>query len=141
MFERCLYFNINALARAINQVWDDAFRPLGLSPAHAYLMRVVLNSPGIAQKNIAQELGLAPSTVTRFVDTLVTRGLLERRQGEGDNRESAVYPTRSGTALQKDLEATGEVLFKQVRAKLGKDAVNHLVEEVRDMQGKLKGGE
>ena len=141
MFERCLYFNINALARAINQVWDDAFRPLGLSPAHAYLMRVVLNSPGIAQKNIAQELGLAPSTVTRFVDTLVTRGLLERRQGEGDNRESAVYPTRAGMALQKDLEATGRALFKQIRAKLGKDAVNHLVEEARDMQGKLKGTE
>ena len=33
MFERCLYFNINALARAVNQRWEKAYQAIGLSPA------------------------------------------------------------------------------------------------------------
>jgi len=71
MFEKCIYFNSNALVRQINKIWDDAFKPFGLSPSHAYVLRLVLNTPGLSMKQIAEDLELAPSTVTRFVDNLI----------------------------------------------------------------------
>ena len=58
MFERCLYFNLNALTRRVNKIWGQAFQALGLSPSHAYLLRVVLATPGMTQQEIAAELGL-----------------------------------------------------------------------------------
>ncbi|VAW65860.1 hypothetical protein MNBD_GAMMA08-1659, partial [hydrothermal vent metagenome] len=78
MFEKCIYFNSNALTRQINKIWDDAFKPFGLSPSHAYVLRLVLDQPGISMKQIAEELELAPSTVTRFIDSLINKKFLTR---------------------------------------------------------------
>ncbi len=52
MFEQCLYFNLNALTRRINRMWNDAFASMELSPAHAYLLRLVLDEPGLSPKQI-----------------------------------------------------------------------------------------
>ena len=70
MFDRCLYFNVNTLARLVNKKWTQAFVQYDLSPAHGYMLRAVLAQPGISQKQLANELKLAKSTITRFVDAL-----------------------------------------------------------------------
>ncbi|MBZ0090881.1 MAG: MarR family transcriptional regulator [Sulfuricellaceae bacterium] len=138
MFERCLYFNLNALTRKVNRLWDEAFRHAGLSPSNAYLMRVVLNEPGITQKRISETLELAPSTVTRFVDTLVKQGLLERRQGIADSRESTLFPTPAGEALHAHLQTIGNTLYQHMRELLSQDKFDLLVNEAREAQRKLK---
>jgi DNA-binding MarR family transcriptional regulator len=133
MFERCLYFNVNALARAVNRIWDDAFKDLGLSPAHAYLLRLVLASPGISHKAIAAELRLEKSTITRFVDSLQGKGLVMRsRQGAEDNREQRVFPTEKAKGMQEALEATGDVLFKRMRSRVGDTEMKTLVAQLRE---------
>jgi DNA-binding MarR family transcriptional regulator len=70
MFERCLYFNVNSLARKLNARWEQAFAPFNLPPSHGYLLRVVLENPGLTQQKIAEELRLNKSTVTRFISAL-----------------------------------------------------------------------
>lgn len=138
MFERCLYFNVNALARRVNRVWEEAFKPFGLSPAHAYLLRLALAHPGLLQKEIAGELGVAPSTVTRFVDALEERGLLKRSQtGVEDAREFRIVPTAKARKLHEALEQTGETLYRDMLADIGDDELKRLVGELRRAQEKL----
>jgi DNA-binding MarR family transcriptional regulator len=133
MFERCLYFNVNALARAVTRVWDDAFKELGLSPAHAYLLRLVLVSPGISHKAIANELRLEKSTVTRFIDSLQDKGLVRRsRRGVGDGREQRVFPSEKAKSMQEALEANGDTLFKRMRIRLGDKEMKALVVQLRE---------
>lgn len=133
MFERCLYFNANALARTVNRIWEDAFRELDLSPAHAYLLRLVLETPGVSHKAIAIELRLGKSTVTRFVDALQEKGLLRRsRQGISDNREQNVFPTKKAAQMHKALEAKGEALYAQMRKRLGDAELKKLVDSLRE---------
>jgi len=133
MFERCLYFNVNALARAVNRIWDDAFKELGLSPAHAYLLRLVLASPGISHKAIATELRLEKSTITRFVDSLQEKGLVMRsRQGAEDNREQRVFPSEKAKGMHEALEATGDILYKKMRTCLGDTEMETLVAQLRE---------
>ena len=139
MYERCLYFNANALVRSLNRIWDEAFKQLGLSPAHGYLLRLVLEQPGMSQKAIAQELGLAPSTVTRFVDALANRKLLKRSKGEGDGRELTVNATAKGEALREQLEQTGNTLYQRMREQLGEERFDHLVGELRAAQDAIEG--
>ncbi|MCF6193385.1 MAG: MarR family transcriptional regulator, partial [Kangiellaceae bacterium] len=74
MFDRCLYFNTNHLARTVGKIWQEAFEEVGLAPAHAYLLRLVLEQPGIAQSKISAELHLEKSTITRFIDKMVDQG-------------------------------------------------------------------
>ena len=131
MFNRCIYFNLNTLTRNINKVWDTAFKKHGLSPAHGYLLRVVLSHPGMTQKEIADELSLDPSTVTRFIDALSARGMIERQSSKDNARESTIFPTRQGKALQDELEKTGRNLYKSMRKTLGARRFDNFVKELR----------
>lgn len=134
MFERCLYFNVNALARKVNQIWEEAFMNLGLSPAHAYLLRLVLSQPGIAQKDIASELRLEKSTVTRFIDALEHGGYLKRSKV---GREQAISPTRAARKLEKELNRRGDALYRRMLDEVGKDALVGLVRQLREAGQKL----
>lgn len=137
MFEKCIYFNTNALARQINQVWDEAFKPLGLSPAHAYVLRVVLDQPGISMKHIAETLELAPSTVTRFIDSLVSKGYLSRETDDLDKRGSKIIPTRKAKAIHSALEKTGQALYSEMNKAIGEKPFAELVSKMRNTRQKL----
>lgn len=134
MFERCLYFNLNAVARKVNAIWDQAFRELELSPAHAYLLRVVLETPGLTQQAIATELKLEKSTVARFVDVLEKRGYLRR---DRVGRERPVYPTDSAKAVRDELENRGDALYAQMTRALGRESLVALVNDLRRTANKL----
>ena len=138
MFDRCLYFNVNALARVVNKIWSEAFAEFELSPAHAYMLRLVLAQPGIAQKDLAAELRLEKSTVTRFVDGLQDKGLVQRKKGAAaDSRAQHVHPTAKARKLREALEATGDGLYQTMVAAIGKDRLARLVGELRETAKKL----
>ncbi|MDH5786266.1 MAG: MarR family winged helix-turn-helix transcriptional regulator [Chromatiales bacterium] len=137
MYEQCLYFNANALVRSLNRIWDEAFRQVGLSPAHGYLLMLVLEQPELSQKAIARELGLAPSTVTRFVDALSNRRLVERNKAKGDGREFTVRATAEGRLLQQQLQQIGMGLYQKMRQRLGDERFDKLVGDLRTAHNAL----
>lgn len=139
MFERCLYFNINALTRAINRIWDDAFAEFDLSPAHAYLLRLALANPGLTPKQISQELKLEKSTVTRFLDTLERKEFILRKQGiSGDAREQGIYPTKKSKKIGTRLEEKGNHLYQTMVNSIGKTELTTLVKKLRNTEINIK---
>lgn len=139
MFDRCLYFNINALTRLVNKQWNEAFETLGLSPAHGYLLRVVLAEPGISQKHLAAELRLEKSTVTRFIDVLEKKDLvLRNKTATADGRELNIYPTAAAEAMHVSLEGLGEKLYQSMVTKIGKEPLEQLVQELRSNASKIE---
>lgn len=116
ILHNCLYFTANSLARVITRMADDEFRPTGLSPSHAFLMMLVNDNPGIGQKTLCEQLHLAPSTVTRFVDTLVYKGFLTR---QSDGKASKVYATTEGSNLRQPIEDAWQRLHQRYAAVLG----------------------
>jgi DNA-binding MarR family transcriptional regulator len=139
MFERCLYFNLNALTRAVNRIWDEAFAEFDLSPSHAYLLRLVLATPGLSPKQLSGELKLEKSTVTRFLHALQDRGLILRKAGQaGDAREQGIYPTRKAQQMAGRLEQRGEELFQRMIGALGKRQLTELVTQLRHIEQSLR---
>lgn len=139
MFERCLYFNINALTRAINRIWDNAYAEFDLSPAHAYLLRLVLSDPGLTPKQISHELKLEKSTVTRFLDVLSKKGLILRKQSiSGDAREQGIYPTKKSEKIATLLEEKGNQLYQTMISSIGKTELTTLVKELRHTETNIK---
>jgi MarR family transcriptional regulator, organic hydroperoxide resistance regulator len=107
MFDACIYFNLNTLTRKINQIWDAHFERLGLSPSHAYTLMVILESPGLTNKELAQHMELDQSTLTRFVDSLLKRGLVTR---EGQGKGTPIFPSEQGKKIKTDLQtAIGDI--------------------------------
>lgn len=137
MFEKCIYFNTNALARQINKIWDEAFKPFGLSPAHAYVLRVALDQPGISMKQLAEELELAPSTVTRFVDSLINKGFLTRVADDNDKRGTKVFPSQKAKKIHSKLEKTGQALYANMNEIIGEKTFSKLVTEMRETRRQI----
>ncbi len=137
MFEKCLYFNINRLSRQINLLWEEAYRSVGLSPSHAYLLQIVLEHPGSSPKELAERMDLRLSTVTRFLDSLSIKGLVERRQENKDKRERSIYPTKLAIDLRDELKFITKTLHKRIRKVLGKNQVNEVVTHAKEFCTKI----
>ena len=95
--EGCLFFNTNALSRTLLKLAEEEFRPLKLSPAHASLLLLVYDTPGITPKQLSRLLNLTPSTITRFVDSLEKKKLLTR---ETHGKSSHISPTGKGLEIK-----------------------------------------
>lgn len=139
MFERCLYFNVNALARVVNQIWDSAFAEFDLSPSHAYMLRLILSSPGLSPKQISQELKLEKSTITRFLDVVQKKGLVRRQKSiSGDAREQGIYPTKRAEKIATQLEQKGNALYQRMIDSIGKTELTSLVAQLRKTEASLR---
>lgn len=134
MFEKCLYFNSQALARTVNRIWGKAYAKYDLSPPHAFLLRLVLNKPRLRPKEISKELGIDKSTVTRFIDSLVKRGFLIRRQASSDGREQRIHPTKKAQEIHEELDATGRKLTDSAREVIGEKMLETVVRDMRKVK-------
>ncbi len=138
MFDRCLYFNTNHLSRVVSKIWKEAYAELDLAPAHAYLLRLVLEKPGLAQKEIAAELHLEKSTITRFIDKMVEEGYLQRKVSNDENqKEQSIFPTRKADNIKKALNDIGDSLYARMQQKIQQDDLSALVNLERIATEKL----
>jgi len=126
-FGNCLYFTANAVARQISRMAEEAFAPTGLCPSGALLLSLVVDRPGIAPSSAAGVLHLAPSSVTRFADHLVRKGLVEREQS---GRQMLLRPTAAGRKALREVKTCWNALYerygKQVGARRGAQLAHEL---------------
>lgn len=137
MFEHCLYFNTSSLSRMVSRVADDAFRETGLNAPGAYALQVIAAHPRITIKELATELALAPSTASRFVETLVLRGLVIRHRTPSDRRLAELEVTESGQALGAAIDRCAHRLYERLRDALGQATFDGLVGSVRHARALL----
>jgi DNA-binding MarR family transcriptional regulator len=113
MFEHCIYFNTTSLARKLEREWTEAFRPFGLTPPQAFLLRMILSRPGSLQGDLAREMNISKATASRTLDGLVRLGFVRRAESSQDGRGVEVYPTEAATVICNDLNtASGSVTAK-----------------------------
>lgn len=134
ILHKCLYFTANSLSRVITRMAEDVFRPTGLSPSHSFLVMLVNDTPGISQKELAGHLHLAPSTVTRFVDTLMYKGYVERKT---EGKTTRVFPTAAGEALAQPIADAWKALHERYAAVLGLEAGDELTARIHEASVKL----
>ena len=88
----------------------DRIAHLGITPAHAGIIRFIARMPGSNQQRLAKFLGVLPSRMVLLIDELVKKNLIERRRSTKDRRHSELVLTQKG---------------KRTLAKLSKIAITH----------------
>ncbi len=121
--ESCLFFNTNALSRHLLKLAQKQFDPLNLSPAHASLMLLVFDNPGISPKNLSHALHLTPSTITRFIDALVKKKLVIRKT---KGKLAFIYPSTKGLELKAAIADAYKKLYESYTNILGKKNAHQL---------------
>jgi DNA-binding MarR family transcriptional regulator len=99
---------ISAVRRSARRAARQAWSQQPLSPAQSELLRLAAARPGISVAEAAQELRLAPNTVSTLVGRLTTAGLLSRARDAADARAAQLTVTekaRQRIAEWRDLRA------------------------------------
>ena len=123
----CLYYSANALARVITKMAEEEFSITQLAPSYAFLLMTVNDKAGIQPKEISEHMMLTPSTVTRLIEKMESRGFLERKSM---GKFTEVYPTQKSYDLNTKIkEAWGNLLTRYSRL-LGEEHSRQLTDDV-----------
>ena len=132
---KCLYFTTNALARKVEKLAIEAWKPVNLSPSHAYLLMMAIEQPGVQPGNIAEELQLTPSTISRLIEKLEERKLVVRvTEGKITN----VYPTPAAKKMLPELKTCLADFYRNYSGILGKDKSGEMVKAMAELADQLE---
>lgn len=117
-YSGCLFFSAGALCRKLDKLADEVFsHHLQLSASHAFILKEIIENPGIKPGEVAQELHLKPSTITRLVDKLCERGLVMRNFM---GKSSHLSASEEGKVLLPAIRNAWEDLNKNYSQALGR---------------------
>ena len=117
--QRCIYFTISKMFRMVNKIAEESFEELGIYPTHAFLMIILKEEKkGLTVNEISEALAIAPSTVTRFVDKLVSRGYVKR---EKSGKNSFTKITEEGLEVIPKLNKAWKKIGDQIEELVGND--------------------
>ncbi len=97
---------LERLARILGQVGPDEVCCEGLSQRQCAILRTLVAREGARISDLAASSGITPSAMTRVLEKLEARGLVERiRGGQSDGRAASVKITAEGRRARKQLDA------------------------------------
>ena len=110
-------FRVARIARRLRQAVDSELGAYGLTEATwrplAYVGRL---GDGVRQKELAAALGIEGPSLVRLLDSLERRGLIKRREHEGDRRVRGIYLTPPGRELQRRVLRIGDNIVQRLLA-------------------------
>ncbi len=118
-------FLLSKVTRRLKIRWSDAVSQLGLSTVEAALIRSLASMPGMSSRARAKYLAADPMAVHRSLESLVDKGLCEKR--ERSHKRYDVSLTKEGEALAVKVFAMSDELWQEIEVVVGRDCVKALV--------------
>ena len=95
-----LLYHLGLLTRRWRQVLDSEFQAVGLTDATwRPLLHLHILGDGVRQKDLAASVGIEGPSLVRLIDTLVTKGLLQRDEDGTDRRAKLLCLTPEGQLI------------------------------------------
>lgn len=133
-FCSCLYFTTNALARKVEKLAVESWKKIGLAPSHAYLLKLVIEEPGMQAGVLAEQLQLTPSTITRLIEKLEEKKLVTRvTEGKTTN----VFPTQKAKEMKPQIKQCIEEFHEKYVKILGKEESKQFIQNMNTIADKL----
>lgn len=99
---------------AVRQAIDNYLAPFDLTWAQLEVLSRVANCSCMEHRELLQEMEVASPTLTKLVDGLVERGLIQREVSLDDARVKVLTLTTAGEALQQQISTLYQPLLDQL---------------------------
>ena len=106
-----------------------------MSPSHAYLLKLVIEEPGIQAGQVAEQLQLTPSTITRLIEKLEEKKLVFR---SAEGKLTNVFPTQKAKDMKPQLKQCIDEFYEKTVKILGKEESKTFVKHMTIMADKLE---
>lgn len=108
--------SVNSFSRTLTSFFDDRLSRFDLATSYVELMILMKKSEEVSQKDLADQLSLAPSTVTRFVEKLKNHGYLTKKR---DGRNMTIELTEAGRKASAEMEREYESIVQEISDMMG----------------------
>ena len=127
--DACTCGKLREAARAITLLYDNAFKSSGLLSTQLGVLHTIYNSASITISELAGELGMDRTTLTRNLSVLEREGLVNISSGK-DHRTRIVTITSKGrTSIAKAIPLWNEVQRK-VKQQMGENSWRELMQNL-----------
>jgi MarR family transcriptional regulator for hemolysin len=107
---------LSMTAKAVRGYVDQQMALAGSSLTVAIVTRILAATPGLAQRELAAELGIEGPTMARHIDRLERDGIVTRTRDDADRRVLRVSLTGKGYELRDRLFAVSARTHEQLVA-------------------------
>lgn len=136
----CTCFRLRKLSRLVSQRYDRALAPAGLNiNQYSILRRASRQARAVGE--LARELGMDRTTLTRDLKTLITAGWIELIPGLTDGRQRCIRVTTAGNAALDTALPLWRKAQDAVEALLGSTGVGALHDHLDHAMQQLEGSQ
>lgn len=128
----CVCFNLRKSARAITQVYDGMFRPLGLRVSQLSILNSLNMIGSLTVLELAEATATDRTTITRNIKPLVRDGYIRVETGS-DRRSREIVVTAKGAAIAKKAMGIWEKYNNKITKKMGKSRIDKLCKDLSVM--------
>jgi DNA-binding MarR family transcriptional regulator len=111
-------YNARRAALSIIELFLERLAPYGLKPVDFSVMSTIAHNPGVTSRQLCAALNLLPPNLVGLIQSLESRGLIERQPHPHDGRAVGLHATPKGQALMVQAEQTASDLEIEKTAKL-----------------------
>jgi DNA-binding MarR family transcriptional regulator len=133
----CACFKVRKAARAITKLYEEVLRPSGLRSTQFSLLMAVRVMGPVTVVKLAQATVMDRTTLTRNLQILEKRRLIEIKPGE-DRREREVTLTALGMDVLAQAIPLWEAAQERVRQGLGEEKMHNLLADLSEMISRLR---
>ena len=130
----CLGMRVRLLNRRVTSVYDDAFRPVGMTASQVtILVSVVSSGGGLAAVELGQLLSIEKSTLSRNLRRMEKEGWIHVKS---EGREQRITASTLGKTVLRKALPLWEEAQKKTRRLLGQQEARGFKEMVNTLRSK-----
>lgn len=130
-----ILYHLGLLTRRWRQVLDAEFQTTGLTDAAwRPLLHLQILGDGILQKELAASIGIEGPSLVRLLDTLITKGLVQRSEDEQDRRAKRLCLTADGRLLVARIHDTVTALEHELLSSFNDNEIDQLAQLIQRLE-------
>ena len=133
-----LMINVIYSANLLNLITSRLFKPYELSPQQFNVLRILRGQKGesIALMDIEHRMLDKSSNVSRLVDKLISKGLVNRSVSSKDRRRIEIVITSRGLSVLKEIDVILADMNSKIKAIISDDnakQTNRILDQLREI--------
>jgi DNA-binding MarR family transcriptional regulator len=107
-------------AQDIKNFAEKILSPYGLTLEQFHLLKNLSREEGLSQRSLGETVNKTPANVTRILDRLESKSLINRRSSPDDRRSSQVYLTEEGESVLRQVVGVLESFSAKLAKGIGR---------------------
>ena len=110
----------------------------GVTPYQGYLLMRLLAQDSVTMQDLAQAMGVALSTMTRNIDKLVEKEMVQRQRSHRDARVTEIVLTEKGQEVAQSILLSWETYFTRLGEILSEEQRSQVMLGLQTLLGAVK---